>query len=77
MITDSLLMYLLFQLILLVVSVIGYKRIPFLLFMTIMGSIVIAVPTVTAFGEYYPMAIVLILINLMFPVIGLTRAVKS
>jgi hypothetical protein len=73
MIADSILIYLLFQIILLMINILGYTKIPMLFFFGIIGTIVLAVPTIQAFGEYYLMAIILILINISLPVTGLAK----
>lgn len=73
MITDDLLLYFMFQVMILVINVIGYSKIPILFFFSIIGTIVLAVPTIQAFGEYYLMAIILLLINISLPVIGLAK----
>lgn len=73
MISDTLLIYLMFQIILMVINILGYTKIPLLFFFGIIGTIVLAVPTIQAFGEYYLMAIILILINISLPVTGLAK----
>jgi len=73
MISDSLLIYLVFQIILLMINIMGYTKIPVLFFFGIIGTIVLAIPTIEAFGEYYLMAIILILINISLPVMGLAK----
>lgn len=56
-----------------VINILGYTKIPLLFFFGIIGTIVLAVPTIQAFGEYYLMAIILILINISLPVTGLAK----
>ena len=73
MISDALLLYLIFQIIILMFNILGYSRIPMMWFFAIIGSVLLAVPTILAFGDYYLMAILLILVNISLPVIGLSR----
>jgi hypothetical protein len=76
MITEELLMYLLFQLIIFVFNLTGYKRMPVLLFFTIIATLLLTPNTIIGFGDYYMMGFILILINISFAVIGLTKAVR-
>ncbi len=78
MLADTLIAYLVFNLILLVVNVIGYTKLPFILIFTIIGTLLMAVPTVEGFGEdYYMFGILLLLINIGIPLAGLTKAAKG
>ena len=77
MITDDLLMYMLFQLILLVINIIGFKKLPILLFFGIIGTVMLSVPTIEAFEDYYMMAILFIIVNISIPIIGLTTTMKG
>ena len=74
MITDDFLIYLLFQIILLMINLIGYSKIPFLGFIGIIGTIILAYPTAQAFEPYWQITIIFILVNLMVPVLGFTKA---
>lgn len=76
MITDDFFIYLLIQIILLVVNLIGYSRIPILGFFGVIGTVLMAWPTVQAFGEYSNFALLLILINISLPTIGISRALR-
>ncbi len=73
MISDAILMYLIFQIILLMINILGYTKIPLLFFFGIVGTVALSVPTIQAFGEYYMMAVILILINISLPVVGLAK----
>jgi hypothetical protein len=42
--------------------------------MGILATIGIAIPTVTAFDDYWGFALILILINIVLPVLGITKA---
>jgi len=77
MITDDLLVYLLFQLIVLTINIIGLRKLPLMLFFGLIGTILLSVPTLIAFDDYYMMAVIFILINMTIPVIGLSSAVKG
>lgn len=74
MISDTFMMYLLFQIIILMINLIGYSKIPFLGIIGIIGTLILAVPTASAFEPYWQLSIILILTNLMIPVLGMTRA---
>jgi len=76
MLDELFIVYFLFQLVLLIINLIGYSKIPILGFFGIIGSLILAVPTFFAFGDYYIMSIFLTLINISLPVIGITRAFK-
>jgi hypothetical protein len=76
MITDDLMLYMMFQLILFGINVVGYLRIPYLLFFGLIGTVLVSVPTINAFGDYYYIALVLILLNISLPVMGLAKALK-
>jgi len=76
MITDELIIWLLFQLILFVINLVGFRKVPLLLFFGLIGSILIAIPTLIAFDEYIMMGFLLVIINTAFPVIALTHSLK-
>jgi len=76
MITDDLFIYMLFQVILLLINIIGYFKIPLLSLFGILGTLALALPTVNAFNDYWMMALLLIMINMSLPVVGLTKALK-
>jgi len=71
MIADELMIYLLFQMVLLAINVIGYLKIRKLMILGILGSLLMAVPTLLGFGEYYLFSIILILINTLLPTFGI------
>ena len=73
MIGDALLLYLVFQILILMINILGYTKMPLLYFFGIIGTIILAVPTIQAFGEYYLMAVILILMNISIPITGLIR----
>ena len=62
-----------FQLILFVIGLIGYFRLPFLLIFTVMATFVVAVPTIIYFGDLYIIAFILIMMNMMVGVMGLLK----
>jgi hypothetical protein len=62
-----------FQIVILIINILGFTKIPMLFFFGIIGTIILAIPTIQAFGEYYPMAVLLILINISLPVSGLAK----
>lgn len=70
---ESFVVYLLFQLILLMLNSMGFNRLPILSYFALIGTMVIAVPTVIAFGDYYLMSVVLILINASLPIFAIRR----
>jgi hypothetical protein len=74
MITDDFFIYLLFQIIILMINLIGYSKIPFLGFVGIIGTIILAYPTAVAFQPYWQITIIFILVNLMIPVLGFSKA---
>jgi hypothetical protein len=59
--------------VLLILGLIGYFRIPFLLFIEVIGTIAIAWPTVASFDAYWMLALILVLTNTTIPIIGLSR----
>lgn len=70
MISDALLMYLLGQIILLIVNLLGMKM-PLMAFIGIVGSIILVTPTIESFEEYYPVALILILVNIILPTMAI------
>lgn len=74
MITDTFMIYLLFQVILLMINLIGYSKLPFLGFIGIIGVIILAYPTAQAFEPYWQLTVILLLTNLMIPVLGFSKA---
>jgi hypothetical protein len=75
MISDDFFVYLLVQIVLLTINLIGYSKIPILSFLGIIGTVMMAWPTVVAFGDYPQFALLLILVNISLPTIGITRAI--
>ena len=76
MITDDFFVYLLAQVVLLTINLIGYSKIPILSFLGIIGTVLMAYQTVIAFADYESFALLLILVNISIPAIGLTRREK-
>lgn len=66
-----------FQLIILMINVMAYTKIPALAIFGILGSIIIAVPTILAFGEYYLFGVILVIMNTTFPILALSKAVRG
>jgi len=77
MITDDLFMYLLFQMIILVINIVGYFKIPYLGFIGIIATLSISYQTIVSFGDYYIMAVILILLNGTLPIIGFSKAYRG
>lgn len=77
MLTDDFVVYLAFQLIIFGINIIGFRRFPFLCFVALIGSFLIAYQTIVAFDSYYIMGIILVIMNTTVPVIGLSRATKG
>ena len=75
--TEAFVIYLLFQMIILVVNVLGFTKIPALSIFGIIGTLIIAVPTINAFDEYYPFALVLLLMNTALPIFALSRNMRN
>lgn len=76
MITDDFFIYLLIQIILLVINLIGYSKIPLLGAFGAIFTALLAWPTVQAFGTYSSFALMLIVINISLPAIGISRALR-
>jgi hypothetical protein len=66
-------MYLIGMIILLIINLIGYTKIPILCVFGIIGTMILAIPTVNAFDDYYMIAIILLIINIGLPVMGLAK----
>lgn len=77
MISEEFFIYLLFQLIILVVNLLGYTKIPVMSFFAIGFELAIMVQTVIAFGDYWGMAIMFILMNLSLPIYALSHNMKG
>jgi hypothetical protein len=73
MIGDDFLVYFMFQIVILIINILGVTKVPMLSFFGIIGTIILAVPTIQAFGDYYLMAVLLILINISVPVVNLAK----
>jgi hypothetical protein len=71
--TMTFLIYFMFQIILLTLGLIGYFKLPFLLFIEVIGTISIAFQSISAFEDYWIFALILIITNISIPAIGLTR----
>ena len=77
MIDDSIILYLLFMLIMLMINIIGYTKIPFVSLIGLLGTVILAVPTVVAFGDHYTFALILLLLNTMIPVISIISSARG
>ena len=77
MITDDLFIYLMFQMIILVINLAGYFKIPYLGFIGIIATLSVTYPTIIAFGDYYIMAVILLLMNGILPIMGFTKAYRG
>jgi hypothetical protein len=77
MISDEFVIYLLFQMIILVINLIGFVRIPVLSFFAIIFEITILVQTVLGFGDYYVFAVNIAAMNLTLPIYSLSRYRKG
>jgi len=75
MISEDMVIYLLFNLIIFAITLVGIKKLPILLFFTLLGTILISVGTITAFDGYEEFGLMLILMNAMIPVIILAKSV--
>jgi len=62
-----------FQLILFVIGLIGYFRLPFLLIFTVLATFAIAIPTIIYFGDLFVIAFILIMMNMMVGTMGLLK----
>lgn len=76
MISMDFFVYIFIQLLILGINLLGYSKIPILGFFGIIGTLIFAVPTFFSFGDYYMVAVFLILINISLPIIGLTKAFR-
>lgn len=77
MISDAIFMYLIFQMILLMLNILAYSKIPVIAIFTIIGTALVAVPTMIALDDYWIIGIILILINMSIPISGLTKTLRS
>lgn len=76
MISDAIVLYLLAQMMLLVINLIGYTRIPYLSVIAIIMNTLLIIPTLEAFGDDYMIALLPVLVNTVLPLISLTEARK-
>jgi hypothetical protein len=76
MISEEFFIYLLFQMIVLVVNIMGYTKIPALSIFAIGFELAIMVQTIIAFGDYWGMGIMFILMNLSLPIYALSYNMK-
>ena len=77
MIADNLIIYLLFMLILLIVNLIGYLKVRILMIIGLLSTLIMAIPTIIGFGDYYMFGFVLVLINSVLPVMGILTLANS
>jgi hypothetical protein len=61
----------------LTINVIGIKKLPILLVIGIISTVMLSVPTIEAFDEYYMIGLLLIIVNITVPIIGLTTTLKG
>jgi len=73
----EIIVYLLINIFLLFINIVGYRKIPFLLIIGGFGSGIIVVPTLIHFNEYYVVGLLFFLINMSLCITGLTRALKQ
>jgi hypothetical protein len=59
------------------INIIGYTKIPFVSFIGLIGTFIIAIPTLMAFGEYYLFATILIILNMMIPIYSLIETKRG
>lgn len=71
MISDAIVLYLMAQILLIAINLIGYSRIPILSIIGLIGGILVAIPTLDAFGDDYLIAIIPILVNITIPIMSL------
>jgi hypothetical protein len=76
MISDAMVIYFLGQIVLLIINTIAYTKLPYLGFIGVLGSLLIAADTIIAFDSYYMIAIILVLTNIIIPVWGILRTVR-
>jgi hypothetical protein len=77
MIGDELFMYLIFQIVILGINLIGYFKIPYLGFIGIIATLSVTYQTIISFGDYWIMAVILLLINGTLPIIGFTKTYRG
>jgi hypothetical protein len=77
MIGDELFMYLIFQIVILGINLIGYFKIPYLGFIGIIATLSVAYQTIVSFGDYWIMGVILLLINGTLPIMGFTKAYRG
>jgi hypothetical protein len=78
MISEGFLVYFMFQMIVLVINIIGYSEIPELRFFGIIFSLAISVQTIIAFSpDYWVVGAILILMNVALPTYSLSRGFKK
>lgn len=70
------LVYLVCNIVVLIINIMGFKHAPFLLIIGGIFAGIILVPTLIAFGEFYILGIMFLMINVSLPVAGLTKALK-
>jgi hypothetical protein len=77
MIGETFFICLLFQLLVLMINILGYTKIPAMSLFGIMFELIIMVPTIIAFTDYEMFAIGLAIMNLALPVYALSHNLKE
>ncbi len=77
MISDEFVIYFLAMLMMLVINLIGYLKVPILALLALIGTILLAPLAIIGFGDYYFFAFVLVFVNAIFGFFGVTRALKE
>jgi hypothetical protein len=77
MITDEMLIATLFMMIMLIINVIGYTKIPAVSFVGILGTMILTPQTLIDFGDYWMFGLILVLLNMVIPTVRLTSTLRS
>lgn len=77
MITDDMIIYLLFQMMFLMLALLSYTKIPYLGIIVAIGVFATSYQTIVAFGEYWMEGIILILSNMMILILGYNKAMRG
>ena len=77
MISDDFVMYFVGMIVLLVINLIAYTRIPYLAIVGIIGTLLLTPGAIIGFGDYYFIAFILVLTNMMIPFLAINAARKG
>jgi hypothetical protein len=78
MITDDFLVYFAFQLVIFIINILGYAKIPELRLFGVLLSLGIAVQTVLAFApDYYAFGAMMVVTNTILPIYSMSRGWKN